>query len=568
MTQLQAARQGIVTEAMRAVAAEERLTPEAVRDAVASGRAVIPLNPAHKGVKPTGVGRLFSTKINANLGRSPTRSGKGDELTKLQVALDAGAQFVMDLSVGTGKGADEIRAELRDIRQGMLEHSPAPLGTVPIYETISRLDGDIPVMDPAYLLQVIREQAEQGVDFMTLHAGLLSRHLPLADSRKMGIVSRGGAIMAEWMRSHGAENPLYTHWDEVMDILAEHDVTVSLGDGLRPGCLADASDEAQFAELSVLGELVRRCRERGVQAMVEGPGHIPFDQIQMNMEREQELCDGAPFYVLGPVVTDIAPAYDHIVSAIGATAAATYGASLLCYRHPRRAPWPPRRRRGPPRLRRLPHRRPRRRRRPRPPRRPRPRRPHGPGPLRLRLERPVRPRPRPLRRPRTLAAHPRRERRRRQRRSLLHVRQGLLRPPHHQAHAPRPLSAARPHPTAPEARGRFFLPCGGADGRARRGQETVCSFARGRGFGKMAGERIETMNELNEKIRAKLEELRGMLQADGGDMELIDIEGKTVHLRLRGACGCCPHATMTIKDGIQRILREEIDPEIEVERVM
>ena len=331
MTQLQAARQGIVTEAMRAVAAEERLTPEAVRDAVASGRAVIPLNPAHKGVKPTGVGRLFSTKINANLGRSPTRSGKGDELTKLQVALDAGAQFVMDLSVGTGKGADEIRAELRDIRQGMLEHSPAPLGTVPIYETISRLDGDIPVMDPAYLLQVIREQAEQGVDFMTLHAGLLSRHLPLADARKMGIVSRGGAIMAEWMRSHGAENPLYTHWDEVMDILAEHDVTVSLGDGLRPGCLADASDEAQFAELSVLGELVRRCRERGVQAMVEGPGHIPFDQIQMNMEREQELCDGAPFYVLGPVVTDIAPAYDHIVSAIGATAAATYGASLLCY---------------------------------------------------------------------------------------------------------------------------------------------------------------------------------------------------------------------------------------------
>ena len=331
MTQLQAARQGIVTEAMRAVAAEERLTPEAVRDAVASGRAVIPLNPAHKGVKPTGVGRLFSTKINANLGRSPTRSGKGDELTKLQVALDAGAQFVMDLSVGTGKGADEIRAELRDIRQGMLEHSPAPLGTVPIYETISRLDGDIPVMDPAYLLQVIREQAEQGVDFMTLHAGLLSRHLPLADSRKMGIVSRGGAIMAEWMRSHGAENPLYTHWDEVMDILAEHDVTVSLGDGLRPGCLADASDEAQFAELSVLGELVRRCRERGVQTMVEGPGHIPFDQIQMNMEREQELCDGAPFYVLGPVVTDIAPAYDHIVSAIGATAAATYGASLLCY---------------------------------------------------------------------------------------------------------------------------------------------------------------------------------------------------------------------------------------------
>lgn len=331
MTQLEAARQGIVTDAMRAVAAEEGLTPENVRDAVASGRAVIPLNPAHKGVKPTGVGRMFTTKINANLGRSPTRSGKGDELTKLQVALDAGAQFVMDLSVGTGKGAEEIRSELRDIRQGMLAHSPAPLGTVPIYETISRLDGEIPVMDPAYLLQVIREQAEQGVDFMTLHAGLLQAHLPLAMRRKMGIVSRGGAIMAEWMKQHNAENPLYTHWDEVMEILTEHDVTVSLGDGLRPGCLADASDEAQFSELSVLGELVRRCRARGVQVMVEGPGHIPFDQIQMNMEREQELCDGAPFYVLGPVVTDIAPGYDHIVSAIGATAAATYGASLLCY---------------------------------------------------------------------------------------------------------------------------------------------------------------------------------------------------------------------------------------------
>ena len=331
MTQLEAAKQGIITEAMKVVAEAEGLTPQAVCEAVASGRAVIPLNPAHKGCRPTGVGRMFTTKINANLGRSPTRSGKGDELTKLKVALDAGAQFVMDLSVGTGKGAEEIRAELRDIRTGMLAASPAPLGTVPIYETISRLDGDIPVMDPSYLLQVIREQAEQGVDFMTLHAGLLRAHLPLTLKRKMGIVSRGGAIMAEWMKKHDCENPLYTHWDEVMDILAEHDVTVSIGDGLRPGCLADASDEAQFAELDVIGELVRRCRARGVQAMVEGPGHVPFNQIQMNMEREQEVCDGAPFYVLGPIVTDIAPAYDHIVSAIGATAAATYGASLLCY---------------------------------------------------------------------------------------------------------------------------------------------------------------------------------------------------------------------------------------------
>ena len=331
MTQLEAAKKGIITDAMRAVANEEHLTPEVVRDAVACGRAVIPMNKNHKNVKPTGVGRMFTTKINANLGRSPTRSGKGDELEKLQVALDAGAQFVMDLSVGTGKGAKEIQSELRDIRTGMIAKSTAPLGTVPIYETISRLDGDIPVMDPDYLLGVIREQAEQGVDFMTLHAGLLREHIPLTFSRKLGIVSRGGAIMAEWMKQHNAQNPLYTHWDQVMDILAEYDVTVSLGDGLRPGCLADASDDAQFAELDVLGELVRRCRERGVQVMVEGPGHVPFDQIKMNMEREQEVCDGAPFYVLGPLVIDIAPAYDHITSAIGATAAATYGASLLCY---------------------------------------------------------------------------------------------------------------------------------------------------------------------------------------------------------------------------------------------
>ncbi len=322
MTQLEAAKNGEVTGAMRRVAQNENVTPEQVRDAVACGRAVIPLNPGHASARPVGVGRLFSTKVNANLGRSTTRSGKGDELEKLQIALKAGADFVMDLSVGT---------DLRSIRQGMLDASPVPLGTVPVYETVSRLEDDVPVMDPDLLLQVIREQAEQGVDFMTLHAGLLHRHVDLAMRRIMGIVSRGGAIMAEWMKTNNAENPLYTRWDEVMEILVKHDVTVSLGDGLRPGCLADASDAAQFGELDVLGELVRRCRERGVQVMVEGPGHVPFNQIQMNMERQQEVCDGAPFYVLGPVVTDIAPGYDHITSCIGATAAACYGASLLCY---------------------------------------------------------------------------------------------------------------------------------------------------------------------------------------------------------------------------------------------
>lgn len=322
MTQLAAAKQGQITEAMAAVARDEELEGEAVRAAVASGRAVIPLNPAHTGCRAIGVGRLFRTKVNANLGRSPERSDKGSELEKLRVALAAGADFVMDLSVG---------ADLEAVRQGMLDHAPVPLGTVPVYETISRLDGTIPDMRPELLLSVIEQQARQGVDFMTLHAGLLRRHVDLAVRRKMGIVSRGGAIMAEWMQAHNRENPLYACWDEVLEILARYDVTASLGDGLRPGCLADASDEAQFGELEVLGELVRRCRARGVQVMVEGPGHVPFDQIQMNMARQQQECDGAPFYVLGPIVCDIAPGYDHITSSIGATAATLYGASLLCY---------------------------------------------------------------------------------------------------------------------------------------------------------------------------------------------------------------------------------------------
>ncbi len=322
MTQLEAAKKGIVTEAMKIVAADEHLDPETVRAAVASGEAVIPLNIHHKNCRPVGVGRMFTTKINANLGRSVTHSGKGDELEKLEIALKAGADFVMDLSVG-----EDIPA----IRQGMLDASDRPLGTVPVYETISRLEGDIPHMDPSFLISVIKAQAEQGVDFMTLHAGLMLADIPKAMKRRMGIVSRGGSIMAEWMMANKKENPLWERWDEIMDILAEHDVTVSLGDGLRSGCLMDGSDEAQFAELAKLGELVDRCRARGVQVMVEGPGHIAFDQIKMNMEREQELCKKAPFYVLGPVVTDIAPGYDHIVTAIGATAAATYGASLLCY---------------------------------------------------------------------------------------------------------------------------------------------------------------------------------------------------------------------------------------------
>ena len=322
MTQLQAAVAGKITPAMRKVATSEGVKATLVMEAVARGHAVIPLNPAHKGVRPVGVGRLFRTKINANIGRSTERSAAKGELRKLKVSLDAGADFVMDLSVGP---------DLARIRQGILDASPVPVGTVPVYETVSRMHGDVPQMDADLLLQVIEEQAEQGVDFMTLHAGLLRRHVDVAMQRIMGIVSRGGAIMAEWMKTHDRENPLYTRWDEVLAILVKHDVTVSLGDGLRPGCLADASDAAQFGELDVLGELVQRCRKAGVQVMVEGPGHVPFNQIQMNMEREQKICDGAPFYVLGPVVTDIAPGYDHITSCIGATAATFYGASLLCY---------------------------------------------------------------------------------------------------------------------------------------------------------------------------------------------------------------------------------------------
>ena len=249
MTQMESARKGIITEAMCVVAQAEQVPLETVRAAVAEGSAVIPLNHHHTHCHPVGVGRLFSTKINANLGRSPVRSNPNDELAKLAVALEAGADFVMDLSTG-----DDVYA----IRQRMLKASTRPLGTVPIYEAISRLNDDIPLLQPQFLLDIIRTQAEQGVDFMTLHAGLLLRHIPLTMNRKMGIVSRGGSIMAEWMMANRTENPLYTHWDEVLEILAEHDVTVSLGDGMRPGCLADASDAAQFAELDILGELVER----------------------------------------------------------------------------------------------------------------------------------------------------------------------------------------------------------------------------------------------------------------------------------------------------------------------
>jgi phosphomethylpyrimidine synthase len=319
------AQRGVVSAAMVAVAARERREVEFIRVRVAAGRVVIPANRHHTGLEPMGIGRELSVKINANIGTSALASGLDAELLKLTAAVRYGADTVMDLS--TGAGVECVRAAL-------LAHSRVALGTVPIYEAACGV-ADTNDLSSDLLLATIEAQARQGVDYMTVHAGLLARHVPLARERLLGIVSRGGAILARWMVTHGRENPFYERFDDILAICREHDVTLSLGDGLRPGCLADASDTAQFAELEVLGELVRRCRAAGVQAMVEGPGHIPLDQVAMNMEREREVCEDAPFYILGPVVTDCAPGYDHITSAIGAAVGAMHGAAMLCYVTPK-----------------------------------------------------------------------------------------------------------------------------------------------------------------------------------------------------------------------------------------
>jgi phosphomethylpyrimidine synthase len=273
---------------------------------------------------PTGIGRVLTTKVNANIGASSIRSSVEAELEKMQAALAAGADAIMDLS--TGGNLDEMRERL-------LAECPVPFGTVPIYQVIE--NRGVEDIDEQIILEIIERQAKQGVDFFTIHAGILKEHLPLLEKRVAGIVSRGGALLAKWMLHHNRQNPLYEMFDDLCDILAEYDVCFSLGDGLRPGAIADATDEAQIAELRTLGELTARAQEKGCQVMVEGPGHVPFDQIQYNMQIEEEICHGAPFYVLGPLVTDIAPGYDHITSAIGGTAAAYYGASFLCYVTPR-----------------------------------------------------------------------------------------------------------------------------------------------------------------------------------------------------------------------------------------
>ncbi|WEL30305.1 phosphomethylpyrimidine synthase ThiC [Haloferax volcanii] len=324
-TQLQHARAGTVTPAMKRVAARENRDPEFVREQVAEGQAVVPANRNHDSLDPMVIGREFATKVNANIGNSETTSDLTEELEKLHTAVHYGADTVMDLS--TGSNLDEIR-------EANVAYSPVPIGTVPIYEAVKRVDSPEDITRDL-LLDIIEKQAEQGVDYMTIHAGVLMEHLPLTDGRKTGIVSRGGSILAQWMEEHGEQNPLYAAFEDICDIFAEHDVTFSLGDGLRPGCLADAGDDAQFAELDTLGELTRTAWDHGVQVMVEGPGHVPMDQIAENVERQREVCDGAPFYVLGPLVTDVAPGYDHITSAIGATEAGRAGAAMLCYVTPK-----------------------------------------------------------------------------------------------------------------------------------------------------------------------------------------------------------------------------------------
>ncbi|SDJ19428.1 hydroxymethylpyrimidine synthase [Halovenus aranensis] len=325
-TQLQHAREGTVTSAMERVAERENVDPEFVREQVAEGQAVIPANHHHDALDAMIIGREFSTKVNANIGASETTSDLEEELEKLHTAVHYGADTVMDLSTGGG--------DLDRIRQANIDHSPVPVGTVPLYEARRQVD-DVADLSHELLLDVIEKQAEQGVDYMTIHAGILMEHLPKTDGRKTGIVSRGGSIMAQWMEERGMQNPLYAKFEEICDIFAEHDVTFSLGDSLRPGSLADAGDEAQYAELDTLGELTQVAWDYGVQVMVEGPGHVPMDMVAEQVERQQRVCDGAPFYVLGPLVTDIAPGYDHITSAIGAAIAAQAGAAMLCYVTPK-----------------------------------------------------------------------------------------------------------------------------------------------------------------------------------------------------------------------------------------
>ncbi|MEZ6139283.1 MAG: phosphomethylpyrimidine synthase ThiC [Zavarzinella sp.] len=326
-TQMDAARAGVVTPEMEFVAKREDLDVELIRSEVARGRMVIPANKVHlqQRLEPMAIGVASVCKINANIGNSAVTGKVEDELEKLHTAVHLGADTVMDLS--TGGNIDEIR-------KAIIAASPVPIGTVPIYQAIQQVK-DPADITPQMMLDMVEHQAKQGVDYMTIHAGILLEHVPHTRDRVTGIVSRGGSLMAHWMVTHHKQNPWYTHFDEVCEIMKQYDVTFSLGDGLRPGSLADANDRAQFAELETLGELTLKAWKHGCQVMIEGPGHIPMHLVKMNVEKEREVCHEAPFYVLGPLVTDIAPGYDHITSAIGAALAAEAGAAMLCYVTPK-----------------------------------------------------------------------------------------------------------------------------------------------------------------------------------------------------------------------------------------
>jgi len=327
VTQLEHARLGLVTPAMRRVAKREKhLSAEQVRDEVAAGRMIIPANRAHleHALEPMCIGRAGLTKINANMGASPVSSGTDEEVEKLRWAERWGADTVMDLSTG---------GDLDATREAIIANARVPIGTVPIYSMI--IGRRIEDLTLDVILETLRHQARQGVDYFTIHAGVAREHLPLIRKRLIGVVSRGGSLLAKWMLHHGGENPMYEHFEAICDVMREYDVSFSLGDGLRPGGLADATDDAQLGELDRLGELTERAWRKGCQVMVEGPGHVPFDQIEYNMKLQRQRCHGAPFYVLGPLVTDVFPGYDHITSAIGATAAGYHGAAMLCYVTPK-----------------------------------------------------------------------------------------------------------------------------------------------------------------------------------------------------------------------------------------
>ncbi|RAJ66474.1 phosphomethylpyrimidine synthase [Streptomyces sp. Amel2xB2] len=326
VTQLAYARLGSVTPEMEYAALRERCSPEFVRDEIASGRAVLPANVNHPETEPMVIGKNFLVKVNANIGNSAVTSSIEEEVEKMTWATRWGADTVMDLSTGRN---------IHTTREWVLRNSPVPIGTVPLYQALEKVDGRAERLSWEVYKDTVVEQCEQGVDYMTVHAGVLLRYVPLTARRKTGIVSRGGSIMAAWCLAHHEESFLYTHFAELCDILRTYDVTFSLGDGLRPGCIADANDTAQMAELDTLGELNRIAREHDVQTMIEGPGHVPMHKIKENVERQQEVCDEAPFYTLGPLTTDVAPGYDHITSGIGAAMIGWWGTAMLCYVTPK-----------------------------------------------------------------------------------------------------------------------------------------------------------------------------------------------------------------------------------------